>query len=146
MPIHSLDQLCQWLQGCRYIADIDHFGERDVWTHPLDFERGKAGDCEDHALWAWRKLLEMDIPAYFVVGLHRNERDETVAHAWVYLTRDERPLVLETTAKRQLLLPLDQVVKRYFPKYGVTADLETVRFTIEMHRFREAGRAEGRTT
>ena len=54
--VHSIDDICRWLQQCQYVSDSDQFKQRDVWQHPGEFETRKKGDCEDHALWAWRKL------------------------------------------------------------------------------------------
>ena len=52
---------------------------------PAIFEKLKRGDCEDFALWAWRKLAEIGIDAEFCVGRvicdDRPEIDRQ--HAWV---------------------------------------------------------------
>ena len=69
-----LDQMTDWLASCRYIADSEHFGERDVWLHPIIFDRLRQGDCEDFSLWTWRKLLENDIEAEFCAGWHPHHR------------------------------------------------------------------------
>src|SRR5690348_3236184 len=65
----SVHGLCQRHCGdlrmaadCEYVRDPVH--ERDFWQHPKTFEQLRKGDCEDHALWAWRKLTELGISAY----------------------------------------------------------------------------------
>ena len=61
------------------------FNEIDLWQHPSSFEELRRGDCEDFALWAWRKLAELGIDAEFFVGriLSVEEPDVDRQHAWV---------------------------------------------------------------
>ena len=66
--VGSIDGIVAWLQTCEYVTDLELFHKRDVWLHPGAFERLKRGDCEDFALWAWRKLAEIGIDAEFCVG------------------------------------------------------------------------------
>ena len=68
VPVQSIDDIVAWLQSCEYVTDLDLFHERDFWQHPGTFERLRRGDCEDFALWAWRKLAEVGIDAEFCVG------------------------------------------------------------------------------
>jgi hypothetical protein len=44
------------------------FGEADFWQHPSTFERLRTGDCEDFAVWAWRKLIELGYDVDLVAG------------------------------------------------------------------------------
>jgi len=59
--VNDIAAICEWLADCEYVRDPVH--ERDFWQHPKTFEQLRKGDCEDHALWAWRKLTELGIPA-----------------------------------------------------------------------------------
>src|SRR5262245_3087664 len=68
VPVRSIDDIVVWLQTCEYVTDQELFQERDVWQHPAEFEKVRRGDCEDFALWAWRKLAELGIDAELVVG------------------------------------------------------------------------------
>ena len=63
-------------------------------SHPRTFT-GPQGDCK-HALWAWRKLIELGHPAEFFVGqwlegggAHHD------CHAWVVFEQDGERFLLE---------------------------------------------------
>jgi hypothetical protein len=68
VPARSVDDIVAWLRACEYVSDVEQFHEPDLWQQPCDFERRQRGDCEDFALWAWRKLIEIGIEAEFYVG------------------------------------------------------------------------------
>src|SRR5262245_32721587 len=68
VAVQTVDDIVDWLQGCQYISDAELFHERDYWQHPGAFEELRRGDCEDFALWTWRKLGEIGIDAEFYVG------------------------------------------------------------------------------
>ena len=55
----SVEDIQEWLLGCEYVSDPDLFRVADYWQHPRTFEQIRRGDCEDHAIWAWRKLIEL---------------------------------------------------------------------------------------
>ncbi len=133
VTVQSIEDICRWLQQCEYVRDAELFNQRDVWQHPGEFEALKKGDCEDHALWAWRKLKELNIPAEFVVGRTQWGDNENGlregAHAWVAYRENGRSYILETThKKRNLIYPLDTVQERYHPWYSVDLDSNTYRF------------------
>src|SRR5258708_38321119 len=67
-----------------YVSDAEQFHERDVWQQPWAFERRQRGDCEDFALWAWRKLAEIGLDAEFYVGRGMCGAKPAAArqHAW----------------------------------------------------------------
>src|SRR6266542_1661198 len=91
--VGSIDGIVAWLQTCEYVTDLELFHKRDVWLHPGAFERLRRGDCEDFALWAWRKLAEIGIDAEFYVGRVTGGGDPPVDrhHAWVvYRVRDAK--------------------------------------------------------
>ena len=132
VQVQSVAEICRWLQQCKYVRDTELFNQRDVWQHPGEFETLQKGDCEDHALWAWRKLNELNIPAEFVVG--RTEWGENIdgaqsgAHAWIAYRENGRTFILESTHKKQLVYPLDTIQERYQPWYSVDTDMKTYRY------------------
>lgn len=128
VTVQSLDDICQWLQTCDYVRDIELFNQRDVWQHPGEFETRRKGDCEDHALWAWRKLRELNIPAEFVVGRVQWGEVGDGAHAWVAYEENGRSFILESTHKKQLIYPLEEIQSRYHPWFGVDTASQTYRF------------------
>ncbi len=76
--VASIEEIVAWLQTCEYVSDVELFRKRDVWQHPSAFEHLRRGDCEDFALWAWRKLGELGIDADFCVG--RVDLDRSAGH------------------------------------------------------------------
>ena len=126
--VQSIDDICRWLQQCEYVRDIELFNQRDVWQHPGEFEALRKGDCEDHALWAWRKLKEINIPAEFVVGRTHWSENSSGMHAWIAYEENGRHYILETTHKRQLIYPVEAIQERYQPWYSVDQGMKTYRF------------------
>jgi hypothetical protein len=117
-PISTVDDLCTWLRECVYESDLDQFGEADVWQHPVDFERSRRGDCDDHALWAWRRLIELGYDAQLFAGLAACSESQWEFHIWVVAELTPgRPLIVETSAKgpRPMLLPLNASRSQYRP-------------------------------
>ena len=117
----SVDEICQWLQQCHYARDIELFGKEDHWQHPLEFEELQKGDCEDHALWAWRKLINLGIYTEFVVGKWRDE-----VHAWIIFKSHDGLMLLESTEKTglpQMLRPLEDAKSEYIPYFSIDGDL-----------------------
>lgn len=115
VPTRNLDDVCAWLRCCDAVDDHALFYQSDFWQHPVTFEQIRKGDCEDHALWAWRQLHRLGIPALFMAGLW----DKT-AHAWVLIDQSPVPRLLETTAKTgPMLHPLPAVRGRYCPALAV---------------------------
>lgn len=143
VPVQSVEDVCRWLQQCEYVRDSDLFNQQDFWQHPGEFEALRKGDCEDHALWAWRKLKELNIPAEFVVG-RMAWGDETVpagAHAWVTYVENGRSYILETTHKqRTLVYPLDEIPARYTPWFSVDGTMQTYRYLPVAPRGSQSGK------
>lgn len=131
VTVQSVADICRWLKTCEYMRDEDLFNQRDVWQHPGEFEALQKGDCEDHALWAWRKLKELNIPAEFVVGRTQWGDSPTAngAHAWVSYQENGRTYILESTHKKQLVYPLEAIQERYHPWFSVDEDMKTYRFS-----------------
>lgn len=86
----TLAEMDQFLRGCEYRRDRETRSRDDFWEPPDEFEVRRRGDCEDHALWAWRQLVEMGCEARFVLG-HR--------HAWVHVFVEDRCYLMEATNK-----------------------------------------------
>jgi Bacterial transglutaminase-like cysteine proteinase BTLCP len=140
--VSSLDDVCEWLIGCSYAKDAELFHEQDFWQHPCTFEQLRRGDCEDHALWAWRKMVELGLDADLVVGtvLHGNEDvADRGSHAWVMFRQQGELLVFETVAKvrERMFQPLAAVRHRYRPEFGVDRRLQRYAFNGALVAFRE---------
>jgi hypothetical protein len=124
VKVETLDDVLEWLLGCGYVRDPELFHEQDFWQHPRTFERLRQGDCEDHAMWAWRKLIELGYDADLVSG-RLTGLDATSAgsggHVWVLFRRNGETFILEATAKakEQMLRTLVQARAEYIPSVGV---------------------------
>ena len=121
-----------WLQTCEYVTDIELFHERDFWQHPGAFESRRRGDCEDFALWAWRKLAEVGVDAEFCVGRvicdDRPEIDRQ--HAWVVFRVDEAAFLFEPAARirSRMIRPLADAMGEYVPHFAVNHRFDTNAF------------------
>jgi hypothetical protein len=130
--VSSIDDIVEWLSTCEYVSDRDQFQQPDVWQEPCAFERRQRGDCEDFALWAWRKLAELGVDAEFYVGRVLCGADPAKGrqHAWV-VYRDERDEVLFEPAaheRREMLQPLAAVKDAYVPYFAVDRRFVTSAF------------------
>ena len=130
--VGSIDDIVAWLQTCEYVSDLELFHERDVWQHPGIFETLRRGDCEDFALWAWRKLAELGIDAEFCVG--RVICDDHPAidrqHAWVVYRVDGTAFLFEPAARTQarMIRPLAEAMGEYVPHFAVNHRFDTNAF------------------
>lgn len=130
--VESLEDVQRWLWRCDYVADAELFREPDYWQHPQTFEQLRRGDCEDFALWAWRKLVELRQPAEFVVGYRQDDAasgtPKRARHAWVLIQREGQLCLYEPTNRdyEKSVQPLDLVRHRYVPEFGVGPDLRPV--------------------
>jgi len=93
----TFGELSAFLASCRYVDDVEQFRRPEWWMHPVEFEELRRGDCEDHALFAWRVLHQLGHDVRLMVGLCRG-----VSHAWVQHYADGRSYVLEATAKHDV--------------------------------------------
>lgn len=139
VKVKSLEDICRWLMQCKYVLDEDLFFEEDFWQHPITFETTRKGDCEDHALWAWRKLAELKYETHLVSGMwQRPEKGRQIdeGHVWVIFRKDVTTAwkVLEATAKQfsQMVFSTHDASSRYRPKNSVCQNLQT--YYIEMLR------------
>jgi len=130
VQVRSIDEVCDWLLGCTYASDRELFNESDFWQHPGTFERLRQGDCEDHALWAWRKLVELGVDAELVAGRWDVTREDPAHHAWVVFREGGVEFVLESVARTRaaMVRPLAEVRAQYRPHVAVNARFETTAF------------------
>ena len=130
--VESIDDIVAWLQTCEYVTDLALFHERDLWQHPGAFERLRRGDCEDFALWTWRKLAELGIDAEFCVGRvichDRPEIDRQ--HAWVVYRVNETAFLFEPAARTpsRMIRPLADAMGEYVPHFAVNHRFDTNAF------------------
>ena len=104
------------------MSDDQLFNEIDFWQHPRTFEHLRKGDCEDHALWAWRKLVELGHRAEFFVGQWLAGGGATHSrHAWVVFECNGEHVLLEATSKDQasMIRPLRDARAEYSPHFSV---------------------------
>lgn len=133
VTVDSVEALCDWLRGCEAVEDHVLFQRNDVWQHPCSFEKLRRGDCEDHALWAWRHLGRLEVPAHFTVGLWG-----TVAHAWVGFVRDGTEFLMETTCKRgPMIQPRAPLEKTYIPALAIDTRGQTFVYQGYQHLLRQ---------
>jgi hypothetical protein len=130
--VDSIDEMVEWLLECQYVADVDLFREGDLWQHPSAFEALRRGDCEDFALWTWRKLGEVGIDAEFYVGRVRFDREGTVDrhHAWVVYRLDGDEFLFEPAARsrERMIRLLDDARDDYVPHFAVDRRFRTFAF------------------
>jgi hypothetical protein len=92
---HSLADIETFLIKCRYRSDRETRNRLDYWEPPDQFEARKVGDCEDHAIWAWRQLDDLGYRSRLVLG-HWG-----CCHAWIHIFVNGRAYLLETTQKHR---------------------------------------------
>jgi hypothetical protein len=81
-----------FLSTCRYVSDWEQFGQDDYWLPPDRFEKTRAGDCEDYALWTWRQLMDLGYRTRFVCGFSSRYG---IGHAWVTMVIDGEDYLVE---------------------------------------------------
>jgi hypothetical protein len=131
--VASIDDIVAWLQTCEYVSDLELFHKRDVWQHPGVFESRRRGDCEDFALWAWRKLAEIGIDAELCVGrvLSSGTRASVDRqHAWVVYQIEGTSFLFEPAAsnRARMIRPLADVMDEYVPHFAVNHRFDTNAF------------------
>ena len=144
IAVASLDDVRAWLAECEYVTDPHLFQEGDFWQHPRTFEQLRKGDCEDHAIWAWRKLLDLGYDADLVVGRCLPWKPGEGRHAWVVFRDAEgAEYLFETVAKGEgAIRPLGEVRERYLPEVGVARDRRRFAYSgylIAMRRWHLGG-------
>jgi hypothetical protein len=130
--VGSIDDIVAWLQTCEYVSDLEQFQQRDFWQHPAAFESLRRGDCEDFALWAWRKLSEIGVDAEFCVGRvicdDRLEIDRQ--HAWVVYRVNGTAFLFEPAARTpaKMIRLLVDAMGEYVPHFAVNHRFDTNAF------------------
>lgn len=121
----TMEEVRNFLMSCRAVSDEELFGKRDYWQPPDQFEKLRAGDCEDFSFWTWRQLLAMGFDARVVFGKHGRYG---VGHAWVEFFHDGKCYLLEPQARVVgLTLPRLSVL-RYKPMFSVAWDGKILRY------------------
>jgi hypothetical protein len=132
VPVRSIDDIVAWLQTCEYASDPELFGQRDFWQHPSAFERMRRGDCEDFALWAWRKLAEVGVDAEFCVGrvICGDPPQVDRQHAWVVYRVNGMAFLFEPAARHRarMIRPLLDAMDDYVPHFAVNHRFDTHAF------------------
>jgi len=130
--VQSIDDIVSWLQTCEYAADLDLFQKKDHWQHPGTFEEQRRGDCEDFALWAWRKLTEVGIEAELYVGrvVCRDSSGSDRQHAWVVYQVEGTAFLFEPAARTtpSMIRRLEEAMDDYIPHFAVNHRFETSAF------------------
>ena len=121
----KITEMKQWLDQCSYVPDPELFDQRDVWQHPITFERLRKGDCEDFSLWTWRKLVEGDVEAEFCAGWSVHPGESYHGHTWVlFKDRGETFLFDPVSADvNSMVQPLSAVREWYVPQVSVDGRL-----------------------
>ena len=146
VTVTSLAEVRAWLEGCEYASDPQLFQESDFWQHPRTFEHLRRGDCEDFALWAWRKLVELGHDVDLVVGRTLPWEPGQGRHAWLVLRLEGTEYLYEPGRRGDdALRPLSAVKESYLPELGVGPDRKRFAFAgnlVAMRRWRGgAGKA-----
>jgi len=130
--VQSIDDIVSWLQTCEYAGDLELFQKTDYWQHPGTFEQKRRGDCEDFALWAWRKLSEVGVDAEFYVGrvICSDSSEGHRQHAWVVYELDGTSFLFEPAARTAsaMIRPLEHAMDGYIPHFAVNHRFETSAF------------------
>lgn len=122
---NAIGQIGDFLRSCKYVSDQEQFAKPDYWQAPEEFEKRKAGDCEDFALWAWRQLLSLGYDARFVAGTGGRYG---AGHAWVEYFRDDKCYLVEPLAARFGFTLLRLFTLKYSPEFSVSWDGKTLRY------------------
>ena len=123
VEIQSIEEIQEWLLGCTYVSDPDLFQEADFWQHPCTFEHLRKGDCEDFALWAWRKLVRLGYQAEFVAGqfVLPGCLDYGHGHTWLLFEKEGVLYLFDPIIRERdhMIQPLDAVCHDYIPEVSV---------------------------
>lgn len=132
--VNSVRDIVEWLMGCEYVSDPVQFNKRDHWQHPVDFEKTRRGDCEDFALWAWRKLVELGQDAEFMVGKWVHD-GRVGTHAWVFLRHEGEQFVFESTGRslERVVKPHQDEADNYIPFASVDSQFRKKVYNGMMH-------------
>ena len=124
--IMHIEDMKIWLDRCTYMADTELFDQRDVWQHPITFERLRRGDCEDYSLWTWRKLVENGFEAEFCSGWAVHPGEEFHGHTWVIFQERGESYLFDPVSqcRTSMVQPLEEVADWYVPQVSVDQNLK----------------------
>ncbi|MHB8653587.1 MAG: transglutaminase domain-containing protein [Terriglobia bacterium] len=129
-PCANFREMQKFLLTCRWV-DPRHREVGDYWQPPEEFEESRKGDCADFALWAWRQVLDMGIPARFVTG---SAFKFGGGHAWVTFEKDGKSFLLEPQ-RRTIGLKLPRIsTLTYHPETSVAWDGKKISYYIHEKR------------
>ena len=131
VAVTSIDDIVAWLGTCEYATDLEQFHELDLWQEPCAFEARQRGDCEDFALWTWRKLIEIGLEAEFFVGrVVCGQPAAARQHAWVVYRQGGDVCLFEPAARepQRMIRPWSAVKDDYAPHFAVNHQLVTSAF------------------
>jgi len=133
VQIGTLREMEEWLFECLYVPDERLHGTADYWQHPGVFEQLRMGDCDDHALWAWRKVVELGHASSLVVGRWSDEPDDL--HTWLVAAVDGSRHIVEPTSKvlGEMIVPFERAARRYRPHVSVNERFETRAYLGGIH-------------
>lgn len=139
VPVRALEEVKEWHAGCEYAHDPHLFQEPDFWQHPRTLEHLRKGDCEDFALWVWRKLVELGHDADLVVGRRVPPASPETRHAWIVYRLDGQAFVFEPGWREveRSIRPLADVRNEYVPEFGVGPDRKRFAFAGYLFYIRE---------
>ena len=123
----TLEEARKFLRGCRGVSDQELFGQEEYWQPPEDFEKRKAGDCEDFSLWTWRQMLAIGLDARVVFGRHGRYG---IGHAWVMFFQEGRCFLVEPQFRGIGLRFPRLSTLRYEPKFSVAWDGDILRYFV----------------
>lgn len=139
----GLDDMTYWLDSCQYMTDKEQFDERDVWQHPITFERIRRGDCEDFSLWTWRKLVESGIDAEFCAGWSVHPGELYHGHTWILFKEEDTTFLFDpvTQDREAMVRPLHEVSDWYVPQVSIDNSLSQYVYGGYYNSFRPAWKA-----
>jgi hypothetical protein len=115
IPISFPLELFHFLSGCRFLPTVELL---DNAVLPQEFERRQAGGTFAHALWAWRKCIDLEEGPRLTIGAYHDS-----PHAWVTLYEETRAFIFETTRKDELVLLRSWEQSLYEPWFSIDANL-----------------------
>jgi len=125
----SIEEIREFLIGCKYVSDKELFDKEEYWQPPEDFEIQKKGDCEDFAFWTWRQFMDLGFDTRVVFGRHGRYGS---GHAWVQFFQNGKCFLVEPLYRRVgLTLPRLSTL-RYQPRFSVAWNGE--KLTYYQHR------------
>jgi hypothetical protein len=114
---HSIAEVRDFLEKCKYVSDKELFDKDEYWQPPEDFEIRKKGDCEDFAFWTWRQLMDLGYDARVVFGQHGRDGG---GHAWVQFVQDGKCFLVEPLWRRIGDYCPRLSTLRYHPRFSVS--------------------------